>query len=228
MDPILNSTSQNETCDSINSAFSNIKTVKIVHNPSSEPLDNTFVRNAMDTYLKKHKLDLTLLPNKKIKLSDLRSSLSHASNNKSESSTLSQEPAVQAAAAPTNSSVVDPLVDGSSSNTNDSIESTEQSENELNDEIDDVQAEDLNGIAATVDVADADAEGSTGPLVEKKRSRKKREPSLKLQQKLSNEDLEMIVSNVRSLSANVSIADVKKDNYVDKILKVELLDSDIV
>jgi hypothetical protein len=65
-------------------------------------------------------------------------------------------------------------------------------------------------------------------VIEAKRSRKKREPSLKLQQKLSNEDLELIVNNVRSMNASVSIADVKKDNYIDKILKVELLDSNIV
>ena len=55
-----------------------------------------------------------------------------------------------------------------------------------------------------------------------KKLRKKREPSLKLQQRLSNEDLELIVNCVKNGQASVSIADVKKDNYVDKILKVKL------
>jgi hypothetical protein len=56
----------------------------------------------------------------------------------------------------------------------------------------------------------------------KRTSRKKREPSLKFQQRLSNEDLELIVNCVRHRKANIYIADVKKDNYVDKILKVEI------
>lgn len=218
MDPILNHTTQNETCDSNNnnSPFRNIKTVKIVHNPTGEAADNSFVRNAMDTYLKKHKLDLTLLPNKKIKLSDLRSSLNHTSD-KSELKMLSPQATTTE---DTTNGIATSVADA-----NDSMESTEQSENELNDDIDEIQNEkDLNGIIATT----VDADDSSALQAEQKRSRKKREPSLKLQQKLSSEDLELIVSNVRSLSANVSIADVKKDNYVDKILKVELLDSDIV
>lgn len=218
MDPILNHTTQNKTSDFNNNPFRNIKSVKIVHNPTGEAPENSFVRNAMDTYLKKHQLDLKLLPNKKIKLSDLRSSLNHTSNN-SELNTLNPQATIQTTVDTTNSIVV------SVADANDSMESTEQSENELNDDIDEIQNEDLNAIVATPVDADDD---SSALQVEKKRSRKKREPSLKLQQKLSNEDLELIVSNVRSLSANVSIADVKKDNYVDKILKVELLDSDIV
>ena len=63
----------------------------------------------------------------------------------------------------------------------------------------------------------------------KRTSRKKREPSLKLQQRLSNEDLELIVNCVRNRKANIYIADIKKDNYVDKILKVKILsDNDLI
>lgn len=58
-------------------------------------------------------------------------------------------------------------------------------------------------------------------------SRKKREPSLKLQQRLSNEDLELIVNCVRNRQATIYIADVKKDQYVDKILKVKLLTNEL-
>ena len=126
---------------------------------SSQPVneeDNSLVRNTMNTYLKKHKLDLTLLPNKKIKLSDLS-------------------------------------------------QFSVQDEEDVESDCDDCH---------------------TTKQSHAKRSRKKREPSLKLQQKLSTEDLELIVNCVRNRSANVSIADVRKDNYVDKILKVELLSAE--
>ena len=59
-----------------------------------------------------------------------------------------------------------------------------------------------------------------------KRMRKKREPSLKLQQKLSIEDLELIVNCVKNKQAQVHIADIKKENYIDKILKVNLLNEE--
>ncbi len=57
----------------------------------------------------------------------------------------------------------------------------------------------------------------------KSSSRKKREPSLKLKQKLTNQDLELIVGCVREKRALAHIADVKKDTYVDKILRIELI-----
>jgi hypothetical protein len=58
--------------------------------------------------------------------------------------------------------------------------------------------------------------------INEKKPRKKREPSLKLLQKLSTSDIEMIVDCVRQKRARVTIADVKKETYTDKILKIEL------
>ncbi len=56
------------------------------------------------------------------------------------------------------------------------------------------------------------------------KQRKKREPSLKLKQKLNLNDLEILVSAVRDKQATVFIADIKKEHYIDKILKVKLSD----
>jgi DNA-directed RNA polymerase subunit RPC12/RpoP len=57
--------------------------------------------------------------------------------------------------------------------------------------------------------------------------RKKREPSLKLKQKLSNSDLELIVNAVKNQQAKCFIADIKKDSYIDKILRVKIIDQDL-
>lgn len=134
-----------------------ISTESSVHSSESS---NT--SDVVDGYLKKYKLDLKLLPNKRmIKLSDLCS--------------------VQ-----------------------------EKNENMELDEEEEINAEDSQ-----------DGEESENAIVRKK-SRKKREPSLKLQQKLTNQDLELIVSMVRDKQAKVFTADVKKDDYIDKILRIEL------
>lgn len=164
--------------------------------------DGSLVRNAMDTYLKKHKLDLTLLPNKKIKLSDLTQTAST-------SSTLVNNCQLTQKNKPDDLLYEVSNEKGLDLSENEVALNSEDEENELNttDELTQVNT-------------DNNAVHDLG-----KRLRKKREPSLKLQQKLSNDDLELIVNSVRNRNANVSIADVKKDNYVDKILKVQLLDT---
>lgn len=133
--------------------------------------------NIMDVYLKKHSLDLIVIPNRNmIKLSDLRPKIGTM-----ESTSILNE---------TNSGV-------SSSN-----EDEEEDEDEEEEE---------------------DADSSACELINgKKMGRKKREPSLKLQQKLTNQDLELIVNSVRNQQARVFIADVNKIGYVDKILRIEL------
>lgn len=132
--------------------------------------------NIMDVYLKKHKLDIKVIPSKNmIKLSDLR-----------RESLNIQEP-----------------IDESKKNSTQNLASpsSENSRLELEDEEENSQEQNTNF-------------GKT---------RKKREPSLKLQQKLNNQDLELIVSCVKSRQARVYIADVKKNEYVDKILKIQII-----
>jgi len=150
---------------------------------------NDLIGNTMNIYLKKHKLDLTLLPNKKmIKLSDLTST--KIENIKSKLSVSEEE-----------------------------IEDEEEEEEEEEDEEEDDDDED------EIDDEDPDSPQSINTKNnDSKRimSRKKREPSLKLQQRLSNEDLELIVNCVRHRQAEIHIADVKKDKYIDKILNVKL------
>ncbi len=60
-----------------NSLISSQEAVKIIADSNIQRSSKDFVGNTMNIYLKKHKLDLTLLPNKKmIKLSDLTSNYS--------------------------------------------------------------------------------------------------------------------------------------------------------
>lgn len=69
--------------ESIKSDSTDTQTVKITSNLNQlqQNSNDHFVGNTMNIYLKKHKLDLTLLPNKKmIKLSDLTST--YSGNNK--------------------------------------------------------------------------------------------------------------------------------------------------
>jgi len=192
------------------SDYSDTRTIKITASNSTgneEILNNLeeintdiLVRNAMDIYLKKHKLDLTLLPNKKIKLSDL-TQVSTSTLSEVKTSTYSK-------------------------NSDKSQDENSLSLNKLDDDcgFEEVEDEDLDTSFET----DYIVLENTNFSVSEKRSRKKREPSLKLQQKLNNADLELIVNCVCKSNARISIADVKKDNYVDKILKVELLDTNTV
>ncbi len=192
------------------SDYSDTRTIKITASNSTgneEILNNLeeintdiLVRNAMDIYLKKHKLDLTLLPNKKIKLSDL-TQVSTSALSEVKTSTYSK-------------------------NSDKSQDENSLSLNKLDDDcgFEEVEDEDLDTSFET----DYIVLENTNFSVSEKRSRKKREPSLKLQQKLNNADLELIVNCVCKSNARISIADVKKDNYVDKILKVELLDTNTV
>jgi DNA-directed RNA polymerase subunit RPC12/RpoP len=77
-----------------------------------------------------------------------------------------------------------------------------------------------NPIPVTTPVKD---ESTTQEMqIHQKKQRKKREPSLKLQQKLKNDDLELIVNSLKEGKASVHIADINKDTYIDKILKVQL------
>ncbi len=190
--------------------FSSVRTVKISASLSAKTfsdIDNdSSVQNAMDTYLKKHKLDVTLLPNKKIKLSDLSN---HASNT-----------TTSVVFTSTQSTSNEKSLDDEASQVVDFTQS-EKSEEEEDGFEEDGEDDELDTTFETEQMLSENANFSASA----KRSRKKREPSLKLQQKLSNADLELIVNSVCEKNASISIADVKKDNYVDKILKVELLDA---
>ncbi len=191
--------------------FSSVRTVKISASLSAKTfsdIDNdSSVQNAMDTYLKKHKLDVTLLPNKKIKLSNLST---HASTNTTVSAVFTSTPTTSN----------EKSLDDEASQVVDFTQS-EKSEEEEDGFEEDGEDDELDTTFETEQMLSENANFSASA----KRSRKKREPSLKLQQKLSNADLELIVNSVCEKNASISIADVKKDNYVDKILKVELLDA---
>lgn len=137
-----------------------------IKNSSFNISSNNQTSDVVDDYLKKHKLDLKLLPNKKmIKLSDLTSVWP-------EKQQINQEETLES--------------------------------------------------FSNFDQTDLDYEEKESDSNSSKKNRKKREPSLKLQQKLTNQDLELIVSSVRSKQAVVFKADVKKHDYVDKILRVVL------
>lgn len=224
-------------------------------------------KNVVDNYLKKHKLDLTLLPNKKmIKLSDLTSS-SSASNNSTMTSLLLLNSTNLTNASPniTQPNSINNLKENNNPeelNKNDleyydeeedDDEYDEEEEDDFDDE-DDEECDDLdenelfqaiknehkNELALSSNISSSETEqdysnNQTSTLMNQalndkkdessKKARKKREPSLKLKQKLSNDDLEKIVSCVKNRQAMVYTADVKKDNYVDKILKVKLIES---
>jgi len=190
--------------------FSSVRTIKISASLSAKTFSDinsdSSVQNAMDTYLKKHKLDVTLLPNKKIKLSDLST---HASTNTTTSAVFTSTPTTSN----------EKSLDDEASQVVDFTQSEEEGEEDGFEE--DGEDDELDTTFETEQMLSENANFSASA----KRSRKKREPSLKLQQKLSNADLELIVNSVCEKNASISIADVKKDNYVDKILKVELLDA---
>lgn len=169
----------------------------------------------MDVYLKKHSLDLKVIPNRNmIKLSDLRSR-----------------------------SVISPLssleLDKSCSKVEENIQEKdskkderpikdEQKEEELHEEVDEddeyEEEEEEDEVDEEEEEDDDDDENSE--QINRKKMRKKREPSLKLQQKLTSQDLEMIVSSVKNKQARVFIADVAKTGYVDKILRIQLFKSE--
>lgn len=167
---------------------------------SSVSLDKLNTNNIMDVYLKKHSLDLKVIPNRNmIKLSDLRSK-----------SFLSSPPQIE-----------DKV----------ELETTEEEEDE---EEDDDEEDEYDGVDEEEEGEDEDegedeeedeGEDENIEKINRKKMRKKREPSLKLQQKLTSQDLELIVSSVKSKQARVFIADVVKTGYVDKILRIELLSS---
>lgn len=173
--------------------------------------------NIMDVYLKKHKLDLKLIPTRNmIKLSDLKSrfQLSADFSNLTTSNTMIQLESVTPTTTASSSSQPSP----NNSSSIDDLSSIETSNKAmLSTSVESTEFEDEDGSSESAD----DQESSV--MLEKK-MRKKREPSLKLQQKLNNQDLELIVNCVKAKQANVSIADVKKDEYVDKILKVKIMD----
>lgn len=211
-----------EILNSFKPDYSNIKQVEVTVNSNAEPTrtppqnaenyeinEETSVRNAMDSYLKKHKLDLTLLPNKKIKLSDLTQSVYK--------STLADNNTLQIIETVSQETDEDLSVKETTSNFTISI----NSENDGDESNSEREEDELETTFETEQV-------NLTLQVSEKRSRKKREPSLKLQQKLSNDDLELIVNSVCERNADISIADVKKDNYIDKILRVKLLDDNIL
>lgn len=177
--------------------------------------NNNNNHNIMDVYLRKHRLDLKLIPNKNlVKLTD--GLIVNANDSPVHFSlTTGQIESMLQNANPDSSSSHN-LSDAVYSSSSSSL-STSSSRSVSSDEDDDDQDEEEE---------DEDEEEKTEAESESnkpKKKRKKREPSLKLQQKLNNADLELIVSCVKSKKANVYIADVKKDNYIDKILRVKLV-----
>lgn len=153
--------------------------------------------NIMDVYLKKHSLDLKVLPNKNmIKLSDLR-----------------PKAIIVDVAASTQQNK-----DGDTrySAGNESLSFDEEEEEEDDDDHDSDDEDEVDNSSEALTSTDNSNNTSHHP----KRVRKKREPSLKLQQKLTNQDLELIVECVKARHARLYIADVKKNDYVDKILRI--------
>jgi hypothetical protein len=179
--------------------------------------------NIMDVYLKKHKLDLKIIPTRNmIKLSDLKSrfQLSADFSNLTTSNTMIQLESFTTTT-PTASSSSQPSPNNSSSI--DDLSSIEISNKAmLSTSVESTEFEDEDGSSSSESADDQESSTMLG-----KKIRKKREPSLKLQQKLNNQDLELIVNCVKAKQANVSIADVKKDEYVDKILKVKIMDDSL-
>lgn len=227
MDEFINSSNHEANCIGV-------KTIKITSslhknetsssNSILESNTSDLVPNAMDTYLKRHKLDLTLLPNKKIKLSDL----THSSNNTSKFQFQSNEELVSGHGLASANQITSEQSEISASSGIDKLIGNNGSISEGDEE--EITENEENHDQGITDKPDGIGEnnefhGLSNSHSLEKRSRKKREPSLKLQQKLSNDDLELIVNSVRNRNAKVIIADVKKDNYIDKILKVELLET---
>ena len=183
---------------------------------------NEQIKNA-NLYLQKHKLDVILLPNKKVKLSDLKSS----------------QPQQQII----NQNYEEDFDDDD--DYEDDFEDDEDEEEDYDYDEDDIESDDF--------IDDEDDEGKiidkfiidncklehqqqqtsndNNDINESinhqhrdlKIKRKKREPSLKLIQKLTIDDLQLIVNCIQNSNAQVLIADVAKSNYIDKILKVRIL-----
>jgi hypothetical protein len=195
-------------------------------NPTSDMANADLANN---DYLKKHQLDLKVLPNRKmIKLSDLRSLVSvtrtEPTNNDHENTSAEAtcfrivkiDQVEQPLEEENDSFQADVNAEKADENIYESDSDDEfssmgsQNNNELSDE--DVKEDDDS----------AQPESNTNGETKSLRTRKKREPSLKLQQKLRIDDLELIVNCVRNKQAKVYIADIKKENYVDKILRVKI------
>ena len=185
--------------------------------PISTTTPTTTTTTFVNSYLKKHQLDATLLPNKKIiKLSDWRKT----SSIQSLSVPVSQPRVVVASQPCTSFSYVTltPLVPsdiGLDKEDGECVESAFQDDTTLDELSDSV---DYTSESSCANNSDGARSNHKNELV-----RKKREPSLKLKQKLSNHDLELIVERTRTGKAQVFIADIRKDNYIDKILRVKLV-----
>lgn len=171
-------------------------------NSLSESLDNnnnnsklnTTTNNIMDVYLKKHSLDLKVIPNRNmIKLSDVRGA---RSGQEGEEERKKEEE--------------DRGGGGGEMEDEDEDEEEDEHENDSSD------FEQINN-----DKKRSQQQQLTQQQ-QQQQKRKKREPSLKLQQKLTSQDLELIVNCVRTKQARVFIADVNKTGYVDKILRIEM------
>lgn len=221
---------------------------------------NEQIKNA-NLYLQKHKLDVVLLPNKKVKLSDLSSSLAAAAA----AASVNQQQEQQQ----TQSQII--IKNKSSCNEEELVEEYDGDEDDDDDVDDDFDEEDdyyeEDDIESDDFIDDEDDDDDESKIIDKfisdnckieqqqsfsndnnndiesinhhhhhhqqrdleqlkrlsKIKRKKREPSLKLIQKLTIDDLQLIVNCIQNSNALVLIADVTKANYIDKILKVQLL-----
>jgi hypothetical protein len=209
----------------------------------------------VDIYLKKHKLDLKVLPNKKmIKLSDLsnngHNSFSNNYNNTSNATTtkifessvdntivnedLTKNKNLENHQFEDLDDVDDDDDDDDDNDDEYGGEDEEEEEEEEEEDYDEFESdsdyendyEEVQKQESTLKINESNnIDKKTGQNSSSFKTRKKREPSLKLKQKLSNADLELIVGCVRDKQAQVHIADIKKDNHVDKILNVKLLNS---
>ena len=221
---------------------------------------NEQIKNA-NLYLQKHKLDVILLPNKKVKLSDL-TSLSNQQQQQQKINYLEEESKIKVDNNNNDKDFDDDYDfdedDDEDEDDDDYGEEDIESDDFIDDEDDDdaekidkfitencrIEQSTTTTTAAAIVSNDGTQEsnnnnnndvesinhqhknnGNNLELIKKnaKNKRKKREPSLKLIQKLTVDDLQLIVSCIQNSNAQVQIADVAKANYVDKILKVQLL-----
>lgn len=164
----------------------------------------TTTNNIMDVYLKKHSLDLKVIPNRNmIKLSDVRGARSGQDGEEKERKKEEEDRG-----------------GGGRGRGEDEDEDEYEEEDEHENENDSSDFEQINN-----DKKRSQQQQLTQQQ-QQQQKRKKREPSLKLQQKLTSQDLELIVNCVRTKQARVFIADVNKTGYVDKILRIEMMMQD--
>jgi hypothetical protein len=216
-------------------------------------------KQQFEIYLKKHKLDVTLLPNKKIKLSDLTATRStettaiesfiftnnHQTHEGQEAFLArandlgveedENEDDEECELEPSRLEVFGFFYTVSDGLKGEEFEDYDEDDDEEDYDDDDEDYEDCDEdvtnekidkfINDNCPLSNDDHGDDTNESSQKRKKikmRKKREPSLKLIQKLNSDDLQLIVNSIKANEAQVYSADIKKDQYIDKILKVKL------